>query len=226
VAETWRIVYGRLAHNSPNCRTESWILWRRIAGGLSAGHHRAIAEPFLSSVRALHRRFTTGKGSGDLGVTPQQSVEMWRLLGSLELLSVRVKDDLGNAMVEFMSKKSMKPARQALIWSLGRIGSRTPVYGPLNTVAPADVVGRWLDKLMRVREPTDVDKLAVMQMARRTGDRYRDLDDKQRREVVDWMQGNDAPEHFIELVTEGGTLDSEEQGRVFGEALPQGLRIT
>ena len=79
---------------------------------------------------------------------------------------------------------------------------------------------------MRVREPTDVDKLAVMQMARRTGDRYRDLDDKQRREVVDWMQGNDAPEHFIELVTEGGTLDSEEQGRVFGEALPQGLRIT
>ena len=226
VAETWRIVHGKLAHGAANCRTESWILWRRIAGGLSAGHHRAIAEPFLSSVRALERRFTTGRGGGDLGVTPQQSVEMWRLLGSLELLAVGVKVDLGNAMIEFMSKKSMKPARQALIWSLGRIGSRTPVYGPLNTVVPVDVVGRWLDRLMRGREPTDVDKLAVMQMARRTGDRYRDLDDKLRREVVDWMQGHDAPEHFIELVTEGGTLDSEEQGRVFGEALPQGLRIT
>jgi hypothetical protein len=129
-------------------------------------------------------------------------------------------------MVEFMSKKSMKPARQALVWALGRIGSRTPVYGPLNTVVPLDVVGHWLDRLMGDREPTDVDKLAVMQMARRTGDRYRDLDDKLRREVLEWMQDHDAPKHFIELVLEGGTLDSEEQGRVFGEALPQGLRIT
>jgi hypothetical protein len=129
-------------------------------------------------------------------------------------------------MVEFMSKKSMKPARQALVWALGRVGSRTPVYGPLNTVVPVAVVGRWLDRLMRVREPTDVDKLAVMQMARRTGDRYRDLDDKLRREVLDWMQDHDAPKHFTELVIERGTLDGEEQGRVFGEALPQGLRIT
>jgi hypothetical protein len=64
-----------------------------------------------------------------------------------------------------------------------------------------------------------------MQMARRTDDRYRDLGDKLRREVLDWMQSHDAPEHFLELVREGGTLDSEEQGRVFGEALPKGLRI-
>lgn len=225
VAETWRIVYGKLAHGTPNCRTESWILWRRIAGGLSAGHHRAIAEPFLSSIRGLYRRFKTGKGGGDLGISPQHSIEMWRLLGSLELLGTGVKVELGNAMVELASKKSMKPARHAIIWSLGRIGSRTPVYGPLNTVVPADVVSGWLQKLMKVRETTDVDKLAVMQMARRTDDRYRDLGDKQRREVLDWLDSHDAPAHFTELVRDGGTLDSEEQGRVFGEALPKGLRI-
>jgi hypothetical protein len=39
------------------------------------------------------------------------------------------------------------------------------------------------------------------------------------------MQGHDAPPHFVQLVREGGLLDSEEQGRVFGEALPIGLRI-
>ncbi len=225
VAETWRIVYGKLVHGTANCRTESWILWRRIAGGLSAGHQRAIAEPFLSSVRGLHRRFTTGKGGGDLGITPQHSIEMWRLLGSLELLATGVKIELGNAMVELASKKSMKPARQAIIWSLGRVGSRTPVYGPLNTVVSVDVASRWLEKIMKVREPTDVDKLAVMQMSRRTDDRYRDLGNKLRHEVLDWLQGHDAPAHFTELVRDGGTLDSEEQGRVFGEALPKGLRI-
>jgi hypothetical protein len=150
---------------------------------------------------------------------------MWRLLGSLELLAAGMKIEMGNAMVEFASKKSMKPARHAIVWSLGRIASRTPVYGPLNTVVSVDAVSRWLEKLMQVREPTDVDKLAVMQMARRTDDRYRDLGEELRREVLDWMQGHDAPEHYLELVRDGGTLDSEEQGRVFGEALPKGLRI-
>ena len=64
-------------------RTESWILWRRIAGGLSSGQQRAIADPLLAAVRSLHRRTTAGKGSTDVGFTPQQSIEMWRLLGGL-----------------------------------------------------------------------------------------------------------------------------------------------
>ena len=64
-----------------------------------------------------------------------------------------------------------------------------------------------------------------MQIARRTGDRYRDLDDSVRREIVDWMQSLNASPHLVQLVQEGGTLDREEQGRAFGEALPKGLRI-
>ncbi len=52
VTETWRLVYGRIAHPSPVCRSESWILWRRIAGGLPAGQQRALAEPLLASCRA------------------------------------------------------------------------------------------------------------------------------------------------------------------------------
>ena len=46
-----------------------------------------------------------------------------------------------------------------------------------------------------------------------------------RRAAADWLQDNNAPEHYVHLVLEGGTLDSEEQGRVFGEALPAGLRL-
>jgi hypothetical protein len=225
VAETWRAVQGKLVHNTAPCRTESWILWRRITGGLSAGQQLAIADPFLSSIRGLHRRLTTGKGGGDFGFTPQQSIEMWRLVGSLELLSVRLKGELGDILVELMRKKSMQPARQAMVWALGRIGTRTPVYGPLNTVVSAEGATQWLEQLLSRREPTDVELLAALQLARRTDDRYRDLDDKRRAQVLDWMEASAAPEHFLELVANGGSLDREEQGRVFGESLPKGLRV-
>ena len=65
-----------------------------------------------------------------------------------------------------------------------------------------------------------------MQLARLTDDRYRDLPEKLRRQAIDWLSTLDAPRHFVELVRDGGTLDSDEQGLVFGESLPKGLRIT
>ena len=225
VSETWRTVQGRLAHHAVGTRTESWILWRRIAGGFSAGQQRALADPLLASVRGLHRRSTTGRGGGDLSLTPQQSAEMWRLLGALELLDTAVKIELGDMLVELLNKRVIQPVRGAVVWTVGRIGARIPVYGPLNTVVSADVAARWLEELMGVRDASEVDKLAVMQLARRADDRYRDVPQKLREEVLAWLEDHQAPAHFLQLVREGGTLDREEQGRVFGEALPKGLRI-
>jgi hypothetical protein len=225
VAETWRMVQGRLAHSAAGSRTESWILWRRISGGLSAGQQQAVADPLLSVVRGLHRRLTTGKSSSDISFTPQESIEMWRLLGALELLDTALKVELGDMLVGMIDKRSMQPARPAMVWALGRIGARMPVYGPLNRGVAADAAAKWLAVLMRVREVDETDKLAVLQLARRTGDRYRDLDDRLRREAIDWLESHKAPDHFVELVRDVGTLDQEEQTRVFGESLPKGLQI-
>ena len=225
VSETWRTVQGRLAHNAVGTRLESWILWRRIAGGLSTGQQRALADPLLAAVRGLYRRTTTGKGGGDLGLSTQQSAEMWRLLGSLELLDAAVKIETGDMLVEMMNKRFLQPARGAVVWAIGRMGARTPVYGPLNTVVSADVAARGLEELMGVREATEIDKLAVMQLARRADDRYRDVPSRLRDEVLAWLEGHEAPPHFLQLVRDGGQLDQEEQGRVFGESLPKGLRI-
>jgi hypothetical protein len=70
-----------------------------------------------------------------------------------------------------------------------------------------------------------MERLAVMQIARRTDDRYRDLATKLRDQALAWLGDQAAPAHFLELVRQGGTLDNEEQGMVFGESLPKGLRI-
>ena len=106
-----------------------------------------------------------------------------------------------------------------------RIGARRPVYGPLNSVVPVDAVVRWLKLLSECGPGDPVCQLAVMQICRRTEDRYRDLPEKQRRKALKWLEMQQAPAHFIELVRHGGQLDTEEQGLVFGEALPKGLRI-
>ena len=223
VAKTRRTLQGKLVHAGPMCRAEWWILWRRIAGGLAAGQQQALAEPLLGLIRGLQRQ-TGGKGGG-FNVRSHEAAEVLQLLGSLELLPLGVKIELGGILLDLLPRRKLEPVRPALIWAIGRIGARLPVYGPLNTVVPAEVAVEWLDRLMQSIQGDPVGQLAVMQMSRRTDDRYRELSEKPRAKVLKWLETEDAPTHFIELVRDGGQLDAEEQGLVFGEALPKGLRI-
>jgi hypothetical protein len=67
--------------------------------------------------------------------------------------------------------------------------------------------------------------LAMMQAARRTGDRYRDIGQESRTEVLRWMETSNAPSHYLQLVREVGRLADQEQQEIFGESLPLGLRF-
>ena len=227
VTETWRLLYGKLAHPSPACRAESRILWRRIAGGLLRGQQRAAAPIRCWRMSAaLHHQLTTGRGrGGDFDFATHEAAEVWRMLGSLELLDVKLKVELGNILLDLLPKNKIQPVRPAVVWAIGRLGARVPLYGPLNNVLPADVVGPWLPRLLKRLGNEPADQLAVMQLARRTPDRYRNLTEETRRLAADWLEDHGAPAHYAELVQQGGTLDSEEQGRVFGESLPAGLRL-
>lgn len=224
VAETWRTVQGKLAHAAPTSRTESLILWRRIAGGCSPGQQRAIAEPLLSAVRTLHKKQTTGKGS-EPTFSPHEGLEVLRLLGSLELLPGETKIELGNLLIDLLPKRKFEQLRPALAWGLGRIGARVPVYGPLNTVVSPREAGLWAERILDACESDATTIFALVQIARRTHDRYRDLPESLRDKVLAWLGQANAPPHAMELVRSGGHLDEQEQSRVFGESLPKGLRI-
>lgn len=227
VAQTFSTLQGKLVHAGADTRVEGWILWRRIGGGLAPGQQQAVAEPLLAPVRSLHRQLTAGRRrGGDVTFSSHETAEVWRLLGSLELLGVTLKVELGNLLVELLPKRRMEPVRPAIAWAIGRVAARVPSYGPLNSVVPVEEVRRWLTKLMELYADDPSSHLAAMQMARRTDDRYRDVSEKLRRKVVDWLELCEAPPHFIELVRDGGQLDNREQGLVFGEALPKGLRLT
>jgi hypothetical protein len=225
VAESWRHLHGKLAHRASF--SESLILWRRIAGGLSLGQQVTVAERWLAHLRVLYQHYVRGgkRRQSELLLKPQDSVEVCRLLGSLELLPLSVKVETGDMLVELQGHKKLKNARAAMVWAVGRLGQRVPVYGPLNTVVSRDTAADWLESLLRLDYRDAADQLAVMQLARRTKDRHRDLADELRDRAVEWLAEAGAPGHWIELVREGGQLDSEEQERIVGDSLPQGLRL-
>ena len=203
-------------------------MWRRIAGGLSAGQQQALADPLLAAARAFVKRATTGRGgsSGEFNLAAPETAELWRLLGSLELLPLDAKHELGDWIAELAGRKKMAPVRPAMLWTWGRLGSRVPVYGPLNTVAATEKATQWLDRLLA--EPLDdpLAQFAAMQLARRTDDRYRDVAAPLREQVAERLQQAHAPQHLIKLVIEGGALDAAEQATVMGDQLPLGLRIS
>ena len=125
---------GKLVHAAAMCRTNGGS----SGGGSPAGWRRAaaaLAEPLLAPIRGLHKRLTTGKGAGgDLSFGATESVEVWRLLGSLELLSPATKIELGGLLLDLLPKRKMESVRPAVLWTLGRVAARVPVYGPLNVV--------------------------------------------------------------------------------------------
>ena len=225
VAQTWRVVNGKIAY--PTSHAEAFVLWRRIAGGLSRGQQLGLAEPLLPAVHALRRRFAGGKAATAAPtLDPAQSAEVWRLLGALELLPVIVKIELGDNIIQLLSKRKLEKGRSTMLWTLGRLGQRVPLHGPLNTLVPAHYASLWLEAILLLAGDEPMAHLATMQLARRTDDRHRDIEAPLRKRVVDWLQDGGAANHLCELVRSGGSLDEEERGVIFGESLPIGLRIS
>ncbi|MEM8733791.1 MAG: Hsp70 family protein [Planctomycetota bacterium] len=229
VAETWRHVNGKLIHGGAS-KSESLILWRRIAGGLSPGQQSAIAQPMLASLRASHSILIEGKQSRGEPMYPMhESDEAWRLLGSLEHLDADVKIDTAKMLIALLPKRRYERVRAAMLWCLGRLGQRQPLYGPLNSVVSASEAAGWCKRTIEFgSKHTDhrgTCHLAIMQMARRTSDRYRDFDSAESSSILEWLKETNAPERYSELVERGGDLQAGEQASVFGEALPKGFRL-
>jgi hypothetical protein len=221
VAQTWRTIYGKLCHASVASRDEALILWRRIAGGFTAGQQLTVYQQVASPLRGVLDPVRRSKGGG--GVTPNELIELLRLVGSLELLPASEKRTLGGWLLSLLGNRKWSACEASVLWALGRLGSRTPAYGPLNCVLPATLVENWIEELLRKEIPQS--HFALMLCTRKVGDRYRDVSDATRASVLEYFASHDAPEKYRTLVAEGGELEGEFAAELLGEALPLGLRL-
>ncbi len=225
VAQSWRAVYGRLAFATPSSRSESLILWRRLAGGFTAGQQLAVYQQVAGPLRGLLDPIRRAKGGSS--VAPNELAELLRLVGSLELLPKSEKSQLGRWLLELQKVKKWSFSSAAIFWTLGRLGSRVPTYGPLNTVIDTSEVELWLEQLL-ARPAIDHEstyQLALLQCARLVNDRYRDIDSDLRKRIIVLFEQTSAPEHYVTLVKCGGQLATEEATQILGESLPLGLTL-
>ncbi len=218
MARTWQLFHKKLVHTrNEMCRGEWWVLWRRLSGGLTAGQQRALAQPLLAELK----NEPVGKRRQRL----HEAAEIQRLLASLEWLEPETKEQLGTRALAALKADGPKASSGSRHWALARLGARVPVSGPPNGVVDIEIVESWLERAMAIQQDRPALAFAVMQMARRTGDRYRDIADEVRKQVIEWLSVIGAPAHYVELVRVGGDLETGEERLVFGDSLPRGLMI-
>jgi hypothetical protein len=148
---------------------------------------------------------------------------MVKLAATLERLPVEDKIQIA----QWLLKRLEKPAEtQTSWWALGRIAARSPFHGSAHNVIDKNTVQNWLPQLLKAdwKKNQQVAFAAVL-MTRMSGDRSRDIDDEWRQKVVDKLTDSKAPVSWIDMVSSVKILDEAETKKVFGEALPIGLKL-
>jgi len=222
VAETWRRVHGKLSFATSTSKTESQILWRRIAGGFTTGQQLTVYQQIAGPLRQVLDPTRRSKG-GNVG--PSDLTELLRLVGALELLPKLEKAQLGNWMVDLISLPKYAACQSALFWCVARLGARQLSYGPLNCVVDTQEVENWLQEMLNSPRNDPNFDLALMQCSRLVGDRYRDLSSGIRQSVIEAMKSRGCSSHYIQLVQAGGQLVGEDTGQILGDSLPLGLTL-
>jgi molecular chaperone DnaK (HSP70) len=192
------------------CQVGVLVLLRRIAGGINA-----------SEQLALYRNHTSPPGSKKKRINRQLEYEKWRLLANLEHLQASIRASLGR---ELMAKIRKEPGDAIWLWSLGRLGARIPLYGPLHSVVEPEIASEWLEALLGLSTPTAVTDSTILLIARRTDDRSRDIDEAIREQAISRFMALGIAEETIRLVSRYVPPERADAVRSFGESLPPGLQ--
>ena len=223
VREAWKLFpEGLLFPRETQGRAEWWIFWRRVAGGLTAGQQLQLYQNVFSGLEKMEDGKKKASSKAWRG---QEELEIWMMLANLERLPTNVKEDLATLLLAKIRKGKPKPQ---FFWVLGRLGTRIPLYGSLDRVISGETAGRWLRVLLSMPLPaTPVVAQALVQLARYTGDRERDLPSGERDHLSQWILQLPGGERLHQVLNDPErSLKKEEQQEIFGESLPPGLILS
>ncbi len=201
--------------------TQWWVMWRRIAGGLNEQQQGALLDDLTYYLEPQGPRpKSRPKGPRALGLE-----DMVRLAGALERVPAARKVQVGDWLLARLNKGEISAS--SIWWTLGRLGARAPLHGSAHTVVPPNIAARWLERALKaLSENAEQSAFAVAQLARLTQDRTRDLDPTLRAQAAAALSRVQGNETWMRLILEGGELTEADRGRVFGESLPTGLRLS
>lgn len=218
--QVWALYQQGIQFKNHQGWSDWWIFWRRVSGGLDQEQQETILADIA---KYLHpgslRNAKIAKEAQEMSYEA-----MVRLAASLENLDVEDKTLLAG----WFKNKALNQAQhvQAHWWALGRLASRSLMYGSQHNVLPREQVEQWLPELLAQdwnKEPMIA--FATVMMCRKTGDRLFDISDDFRTQVCEKLTSSKVPEAWLNLVQEVKALSDTDSRKVFGDSLPQGLHL-
>jgi hypothetical protein len=208
--ELWRLRDAGLCFPGKRSKVQAHILWRRVAGGLTAERQEMLLAGELDSILA-------GKAAP----------ELVRLSGSLERLSRETKTDLIQTFIaQVLKRVEAKQHCAPYLAALGLLLNRAPTYGGPETVVPPEFVARAYSAFEDFdwTEPELVELHNLfLRAARVVDDRNLDVPKSLRDRIAYKLENagiTRACTATIRAFTPVGRID---RTALYGEALPPGL---
>jgi molecular chaperone DnaK (HSP70) len=209
----WRVYEDGLAFPGKRIRTQAWILWRRVAGGLARDRQERLLADDIETVRSR------------LDAPP----ELIRLLGALERLGHDAKAELiGRFLDAGLELARQKRHAAPYLAALGLLLNRAPLYAGPETVVPPDLVERAFAAFApldwRDAELTELVPL-FLRAARVVDNRSLDVPRSLRQRIATKLEASGATPLRVAKVRDFLPVERSERSGLFGEALPPGLLL-
>ncbi|MBF0472198.1 MAG: Hsp70 family protein [Nitrospirae bacterium] len=225
IEELWKIYSNGIKFSrEQQCILEWWILWRRVAGGLTSVQQDIIYKKIAPDI------ISTKKSQ----VTVYR--EMLMLAASLEHLMPNIKAQIGGIILANIKKSKGNKVHQNalqglgaqhpspekyLLWSLSRIGARSPFHGQINKVISHGIVTKWINDLLELQVESTA--YCIASLAKKTDDRTRDISESLRDRIIEIFNKNNIDSNLVDQVSQ--FKEWQDKKTIFGESLPIGLFI-
>ncbi|MFO1155080.1 MAG: Hsp70 family protein [Rhodospirillales bacterium] len=192
-------------------RLQEYILWRRVAGGLSRGRQQAVIAGELDKLR------------GPKDPPP----ELILLAGSLERLEPEIKAELIERFVSAAAELAHRGGHAApYLAALGLLLTRAPLYAGPETVVSPKLVDLAYDTLFRLDwAPAEAAELHALflKAARVVDNRSLDVAPKLRGRIADKLEKMGVPPLKTAKLRAFMPVTASERPGLFAERLPPGL---
>jgi molecular chaperone DnaK (HSP70) len=214
INELWQLYADGLAYPGKRIWVQQYILWRRVAGGLSRERQEAI---LLSELPKLRTQETL-------------PAELVRLAGSLERISLHTKAELLDHFLRTARELAAKKQYCApYLVALGLLLNRTPLYAEPENIVPPIHVGQAYDALSDLdwTEPELAEIQTLFLRAARVVDNPSvDLPSRLREKIASKLEKSGVTPSRLARLRTFIPVASLDRASLFGESLPPGLVIT
>ncbi len=210
----WRIRSGGLSFPGKRTKLQDYILWRRVAGGLSRERQEIVLAAEIDKIRQRK-------------VCPPELV---RMAGSFERLGHELKTELAERFIEMaVELVSQRKHCAPYLTALGLLLNRAPFYsGPESVVPPAAVEQAY--EAFRKFDWNDAEfaevQVLFLRAARAVDDRRLDLPKSLRHQIAGRLEKCGIAPVKAGRLRKAVPLGRSEHLSLYGEALPSGLILT